>query len=100
MGMIVGTKQVNNENSKVLCEVLLDYDEITQLQGHMNNVYLFSEHSPHIKTSICARGKNAATKYFLIPRELRRNIRFGREGSCRKIELKDKVIFVYIIDKY
>lgn len=78
----------------------MDYEEAVQLQGHMDNVHLFSENITELRTNISTRGKNAATKYLLIPRELRKNIKFDKEINCQKIDLKEKIIFIYCVEKF
>jgi hypothetical protein len=98
MGTILGSKLKGE--GKVIFEVLMDYEEAVQLQGHMDNIHLFSENITDLKTKISTRGKNAATKYLLIPRSLRKNIKFDKEINCQKIELKEKIIFVYVVDKF
>lgn len=98
MGTILGSKLKGE--GKVVFEVLMDYEEAVQLQGHMDNVHIFSENITDLRTNISTRGKNAATKYLLIPRELRKNIKFDKEINCQKIELKDKIIFVYTVEKF
>jgi len=77
----------------------MDYDESVQLRGHMSNIHLFSENVADIKANISQRGKNEATKYFLIPKELRKNLKFDSKTTCQKIETKTKIIFVYVVDK-
>ncbi|MCP3683466.1 MAG: hypothetical protein GY861_12335 [bacterium] len=98
MGTILSTK-LKGEN-KVVFEVLMAYEEAVQLQGHMDSVHVFSENVTELKTNISTRGKHGATKYFLIPRELRKNIDFDKEINCQKIELKEKIIFIYSVDKF
>jgi hypothetical protein len=98
MGTILGTKM--KEDGKVIFEVCVDYEEAVQLKGFMDNVHIFSENIAEMKTNISQRGKNEATKYFLIPRELRKNLDFNSEIKCQKIDLKTKTIFIYIADKY
>jgi len=98
MGTILGSKLKGE--GKIVFEVLMDYEEAVQLQGHMDNIHLFSENITGLQTRISTRGKNAATKYLLIPRELRKDMRFDRDIKCQKIELKDKLIFIYVIDKF
>ena len=97
MGAILSSRM--KEDGKVVFEVLVDYDESVQLKGFMDNVHVFSENVADIKTNISQRGKNEATKYFLIPRELRRNLKFTAKTTCQKIESKTKTIFIYVIDK-
>lgn len=96
MGRIISTRK---EKGKVVSEVMFDYDEYLQLKGHLENVYLFTDRIAEFKANISQRGKNESTKYFLIPRQLRNGLKFKNQTSCQKIELNDKVIFIYIIDK-
>jgi hypothetical protein len=98
VGTILSTK-LKGEGS-VIFEVLMPYEEAVQLQGHMDDIHIFSEGTSELKTNVSTRGKNGATKYFLIPRELRQDIDFKSEINCQKIDLKDKIIFIYSVDKY
>jgi len=97
MGRILGTK--TTKEGKVVFEIELDYEESLQLKGHMNNICIFSEDVADIKTNLSQRGKNEATKYFLIPRELRSNLKFNEKVKCQKLETDRKIIFVYVVDK-
>jgi hypothetical protein len=98
MGVILSAKQKGE--GKVVFELLMDYEEAVQLRGYMDNVRVFSESVSDMKTTISTRGKNASTKYFLIPRELRRNLKFDKDINCQKIELNDKIIFIYVVEKF
>jgi hypothetical protein len=98
MGHILGSKITHD--GKVIFTVCMEHEEALQLQGHIDDVHIFSERIANIKTNVAMRGQNAATKYFLIPKEFRHNIRFSSEASCHKIETKNKLIFLYIIDKF
>ena len=93
MGKILGSKL---KGDKVLLEVQLEYEEAVQLQGHMDKICIFSENVSDIKTNISTRGKNGATKYLLIPKELRKNLNLEKEIDCQKIDMQDKIIFIYI----
>ena len=97
MGEIVSSKV--GDNGKILFTVSLNPDEALQLKGHIKNVYLFSENTSEVKTNIAMRGKNSATKYFLIPKEFRKDMNFPKEVACQRIDTKTKIIFVYTIDK-
>lgn len=97
MGTILSSKLKGD--SQVIFDVLMDYEEAVQLQGHMDNVHIFSENSFHVRTNVSTRGKNSATKYLLIPKELRKGINFEKEISCQKVDLKDRIIFVYGLKK-
>ena len=96
MAQIISSKK---EGDKIISEVLSDYEEYLQLKGHHDNIHLISEKIAEVQTNISQRGKNEATKYFLIPRQFRKGFKFNNTTSCQKIDLKDKVLFVYVIDK-
>ena len=70
-----------------------------QLKGHLDEVYLFTEKVGGVQTNISQRGKNEATKYFLIPRQFRKGFKFNNTTSCQRFDLKNKVIFIYIVNK-
>ncbi len=95
MGTIISTKKDGNN---VILEILADYDEFLQLKGHLNNIRLITEEVAEVQTNISQRGKNAATKYFLIPRQFRKGFKFNNAISCQRLDLKDKVIFFYVIN--
>ena len=96
MSKIVSTKR-NKEG--VVLELQTDYDEFLDLQGHMDQIHLFAEEKGLIKTHISQRGKNGATKYFLVPRQLRKGFKFDNAVSCQRIDKDDKAFFIYTIDK-
>ncbi|MBN2422327.1 hypothetical protein JXB41_03805 [Candidatus Woesearchaeota archaeon] len=97
MGTILNARL--QEDGKVVYEICVDKDEALRLKGNMEHIHLFAEDASMIKSRISLRGKNEATKYFLIPRELRKEITTKKEVSCQKIKTKYKDIFIYIVDK-
>jgi len=97
MGRVLGTK--TTKDGKVVFEVELGYEEALHLQGHIRNIHVFSEDVADIKTNLSQRGKNSATKYFLIPKEYRKGFRFDNSISCQRLDIGDKVVFVYVVDK-
>jgi len=96
MGTIISSKK---DGENVVVEVLAEYDEFLQLRGHLKNVRLITENVAEVQANISQRGKNEATKYFLIPRQFRKGFKFDNTTSCQKFDLKDKVMFIYVIDK-
>lgn len=96
MGSIIRTKK---NDAGVILEVKTDYEEYLELQGHLENIHLIAETNGVIRTNISQRGANGATKYFLIPRELRKGFQVTNTVSCHRTDKEDKVIFVYIVDK-
>lgn len=96
MGMILSSKR---EKEKVIVETLLDHHELVQLKGEIDEVHLFSEKVADIQTNIARRGKNEATKYFLIPRNLRKDLNIMEPVGCQRINTPDKAIFVYVVNR-
>ncbi len=96
MASILSTRRA--DNTRVIAEVLLSSDEMRQLQGEMNDVRLFTEHVAKIPSRVSLRGKNEATKYFLIPRQLRKNLAVHGKVSCYRLEPEGKSIFIYVLD--
>ena len=96
MGKILSSRR---QGKGILFEVEVGYDEATILHGHYDDVHLFTEKIAEFETNISSRGKNSATKYFLIPKNLRRNVDYKCPVNCQKIETGDKIIFVYVVDK-
>jgi len=96
MGTIINSKRIGG---KVITEISSNYEEHLFLKGHLEDVYLFSEHVAEVQTNISQRGKNSATKYFLIPRQFRNGFKFNNATSCQKIDLGNKVVFIYVVNK-
>ena len=97
MGTILGTK--TTKDNKIIFEVEMDYEESLKLKGNIKNIHLFSEDAAEIKTNLSQRGTNEATKYFLIPRELRSNLNFNEKVKCQKIETDSRTIFIFMVNK-
>lgn len=97
MGRIIGIKTIKDD--KVLVEVEMSYSESLKLKGHIKNIHLFSEDSAEIKSNLSQRGTNEATKYFLIPKELRGGLKFNEKVKCQRIDSESKIIFIYMVDK-
>ena len=89
----------NKKSGKILVEVEIDYDEFLKLKGYVNNIRLFSEDSVDRITHLTQRGSNEATKYFLIPKELRENLKMNGLVKCQRLEFGDNLFFVYMLKK-
>ncbi|MBW2998883.1 hypothetical protein KY321_05060 [Candidatus Woesearchaeota archaeon] len=98
MGSILSSKM--QDDGKVVFEIIVDYDEAKQLQGFMDNVHIFSENQIEVDANISERGKGGSTKYFLIPKSMRKNIKFDSSVTCHKIETKNKTMFIYVVENY
>ncbi|MBS3176654.1 hypothetical protein J4457_05460 [Candidatus Woesearchaeota archaeon] len=96
MASILSTKRQDNT---VVAEVVMNSPEMLELRGNLDNIHLFSENTAEISANIATRGAKDATKYFLIPRMLRKNLHLDEKVSCQRIDHEGKTIFVYIIKK-
>ena len=96
MGKVLSSKR---SSTGLLFEVELGYDEATLLKGHYDDVHMFTEKIAEFETNISSRGKYSVTKYFLIPRHLRKDVNYNCPVNCQKIDTKDKIIFIYVVDK-
>ena len=89
----------NNKDGKILIELEMDYDESLKLKGAMDKVILFSENSADKVTHLTQRGANEATKYFLIPKELRKNLQVNGNVKCQRLEIGNDLFFIYMLKK-
>ncbi len=99
MGIVLSSKR---EQDKIIVETLLDRTEIASLRGEYDDVHLFSERAIDVHSNISGRGKNEATKYFLIPTNLRKDlptIWLSEPVLCQRINTPDKAIFIYVVKK-
>ncbi len=97
MGSILSSRVT--DDGKVVYEVVIDRDEALQLKGNLDGVHIVSENAADTKTRISLRGKNDATKYFLIPKEFRDDIKKSREVKCQKMEAGMNSIYIFYVDK-
>ena len=97
MGKILQLKNKNAENVEVTLE--LSQREIEKLSGNMNKIHLFSEENLNIKTKVVQRGRRESTKYFLMPKEFRKDIRAAGITECSKIETKNRNLYIFAVDK-
>ena len=79
MASVLGTKVLNDD--KIVYNIIMNKDEALQLKGHTENILVLAEDAINITSRISLRGKNDATKYFLIPRELRKDIKKHKNRS-------------------
>jgi hypothetical protein len=96
MGNILSSRR---DEEGVLLEVKARYEEYLRLQGHMDDIHLFSEKEGVLRAHVSERGRDGRTKYFLIPRELRKGFRPDNTIRCGRIDKEDKILFVYVVDK-
>lgn len=96
MGTIFQTEK--RDDGKLNFTICLDYREAINLKGFMENVHLFAESNLNQPSKVSSRGNKDATKYFLIPKNLRDKVDSLSNVKCERIDLKNKSFFVYMID--
>jgi hypothetical protein len=97
MGSVISSRV--KDDGKVVFEICVDHEEALQLKGHLENIHVFSEKTAESKTNMVQRGKNDATRYFLIPRDMRSNLGYKNIAKCQRIETKSRIIFIYVMDR-
>ena len=95
MGRIVKQKLKEND---IVAEIVLTKEEARDLGGEMENITLFTEQKASIPSRISLRGRKEATKYFLIPKALRRSMNTMGSVSCQRLKRQGKDIFVYVVN--
>ena len=97
MGKILDTR--NAPENTVICRILLDRNEVSNLGGHMKDIHMFSEKKCDRETKVNARGNKGVTKYFKIPLSLRSRKKYNGSLAYQKLENFSKVFFIYTLDK-
>lgn len=98
MGKITSVKALNGEKVEVKLEVT--QKEMLWLKGNMEKMHIFSENSLDQTTRLVQRGKRESTKYFLMPKEYRKNILTSNAVKCTMIEGRTKQLFIFAVNKY
>jgi hypothetical protein len=93
MGRVINSVQSDN---KITYTLLIDIKDIRNLHGNLKKIFIFSTDCCNISTKVIERGNHNGTKYFLIPKKLKTK---NKNKSCKifyqKIDIDDKIIFVY-----
>ncbi|MBR9677131.1 hypothetical protein GOV04_03250 [Candidatus Woesearchaeota archaeon] len=95
MGSIISSKV--RDDRKIIFEICVDQEEALQLKGLVDNIYLLSDNAEQIETNVVQRGKNEATMYFLIPKNMRSKLKNTSKAKFQKIDSKDKTMYVYTV---
>ncbi len=97
MGEIVKTKI---SGDKIIYKIELSEEEAMQLKNHLKGIHMFSAELCKHDSKIIERGAKGGAKYFTIPLSLksRKRKRYSKV-SYQKIETKDKIFFICVVDK-
>ena len=102
MGRLVDSKIV--DVTKHFLKIEIDPEEFKALQGNFKNVSIFTLDAPTGKAQVMESAIRSSTKYFTIPKEfmdgtLRKNKLHKLSGSCIKLDIGNKIFFIYVIKK-
>ena len=98
MGKIITLKTMADE--KVVVTLELTEKEVLWLKGNLDKMHLFSENNLDFETRLVQRGKREATRYFLMPKGLRKDVMPQSGVKCNKISTKTKDIFIFAVNKF
>ena len=96
MASIISSKIHENH---VVLSLKLEHNEAKELNGNVNNIHLIAEDDIVETASVYEKGRNGNTKYFLIPRILRKKIRIKKEAKCMILDKGDRIMCVYFVGK-
>lgn len=97
MGRISGIKTQQGE--KVTVSLELNQKELKWLKGNLDKMHIFSESNLAYETKLVQRGKRESSKYFLMPKDLRKNLIVNSRVMCNRLETSSKQIFIFSMDK-
>lgn len=96
MAIIVGSRQVRD---KVVFKVEADMSESLNLKGNLRNVIMFPLDTCDIDSQIIEKGREGATKHFLLPMSLRKKNK-GRPNniSYQAHDMNEKAVFIFSLE--
>lgn len=97
MGKILSATLTKED--KVFLRIALSYEESLNLKGHTQNIVVFSDHNAEIETNLSKRGAREATKYFLIPKQLRKDLNYEGLVKCQRIDSEKSTLFIFKVEK-
>ena len=90
----------NVAENRYIYEIELDSDEASQIDGSVKDIVLFSNKDFISDTTISKRGKDGRTKYFLIPKNVRKRIELtDKKIVCQRLDLRNRTFFIYAVEK-
>lgn len=97
MAIIINSKR---HDDHIVLSVKIDFEEARVLKDMVGTISLIPHESVKVESTVYERGKNGATKYFLIPKLLRKDTLLTKSISCMKFDAEDKIIWAYFMEKF
>ena len=98
MGTISSVKANRDNTLQVTLE--MSQREYEELQGAMDNVFLFAMRNAGEETKLVSRGKSNSSKYFLAPKSHRKLVTSSDSVPVQTIETKTHYHIIYSNKKY
>ena len=89
----------SRDDGKMVVEILIDDHEFQFISSDLRDLCLFSKKIVNTEANLILKGKNNATKYFLVPKTLRKNLEVIGKVTCQKMDMPESIAFIYIIEK-
>lgn len=96
MAKILSTRQIRD---KTVFKVEADMMESLNLRGNLRNVVMFPLDACDIRSQIIEKGRDGATKHFLLPMALRQKSK-GRPNNItyQAHDMEEKAVFIFSLD--
>ena len=89
---------LRKEEDMVFVTFKLKYNHYLKLlKGALKNFCFFSLDNTQEEIKISERGKNEATKYFIIPLRFRKDFNYKSKVKFQRVEDGDNIHFIYSI---
>jgi hypothetical protein len=97
MAKILETKFLNQD--KINVKIDMSYEEFKFLKGSLEKIHVFSEDILLQESRLVQRGKREFTKYFLLPKNKRKDARPTNNVMTNVIETEKSLIYIFQISK-
>lgn len=87
--------KIENEHEQVHVALVMSKKEFKQLAGELSDLLVVARGAASTPARVSMRGKNEATKYFLIPRSFRKGLSLRGKVSCQRIDTCAGSTFIY-----
>jgi hypothetical protein len=97
MGKVIN---VTTERDKIVLKLEITSKEYSYLKGELEEVNIFADRNLEIETRLVKRGKHDSTKYFLVPKAFKEDLKKSNSIMCNRIEKKTKTLYIFDVEKY
>lgn len=95
MGKIIKFEECKEDINKVILTMKFNVNEHKLLNGITKGIHIFSEEGSIEVKNISKIEKNSGDKIFILPRDLRNDIKKFNNFSCQRIDCNEKSFFIF-----